>query len=103
MSKITSDRAPPKWMHFGTEEYIHASIISPEWQKWMKARRRERLLAKAQPVIDRDGMFCGICGGDVEEDELEIDHIIALANGGSSDLDNLQVSHGICNRRKSTE
>ncbi len=52
-------------------------------------------------VIERDERICGLCGQLVPEGApLDIDHILPVARGGLDDLDNLQVSHATCNRRK---
>ena len=50
-----------------------------------------------QYVWTRDGGQCRSCGSGVE---LQFDHVIPLALGGSSTADNLQVLCGPCNRRK---
>jgi hypothetical protein len=48
-------------------------------------------------VFQRDGGQCLACGAKVE---LQFDHIIPVALGGSSEPENLQVLCGPCNRRK---
>jgi len=48
-------------------------------------------------VIVRDGGRCRRCGS---ARNLELDHIIPLSRGGSSDEDNLQTLCRRCNRRK---
>ena len=50
-----------------------------------------------QYVWARDGGQCRSCGTGVE---LQFDHVIPIAFGGSSTADNLQVLCGPCNRRK---
>src|SRR6266849_6461242 len=39
-------------------------------------------------VLDRDGQQCLLCGA---TEDLETDHIIPVADGGSSDIENLQT------------
>lgn len=51
-------------------------------------------------VIDRDGMICRLCGKDIPEGDLHIDHIFPVALGGTDDLDNLQPAHSRCNISK---
>lgn len=52
--------------------------------------------------------ICGICGRPVDKSikyphplSPTVDHIIPIARGGSSDLENLQLAHRCCNRQKS--
>lgn len=48
-------------------------------------------------VFERDGEKCGSCGA---TESLCIDHILAVANGGSNELNNLQVLCRRCNSAK---
>jgi 5-methylcytosine-specific restriction enzyme A len=52
-------------------------------------------------VFERDRYQCQSCGKTEEQAKLNIDHIIALAAGGSNDLSNLQTLCAPCNLRKS--
>ena len=63
---------------------------------------------KAQIVFQRDNYMCKLCGQRTEHNASSnadtrpsIDHIIALANGGSHTYDNVQTAHRICNSLKS--
>lgn len=49
-------------------------------------------------VMRRDGGSCRACGSTTE---LQYDHIIPLALGGSNNEENLQILCGPCNRSKS--
>lgn len=51
-------------------------------------------------VYERDNFTCQSCGKTNKEARLTIDHIIALARGGSNDLSNLQTLCWECNRKK---
>lgn len=51
-------------------------------------------------VFQRDGFRCRGCGKSSTEVQLQIDHIIPIAQGGSNDISNLQTLCKTCNRRK---
>ena len=40
---------------------------------------------------------CWICGEPVAPDDATLEHIKPLADGGSSHIENLAISHGACN------
>jgi hypothetical protein len=54
-----------------------------------------------EAVFTRCKGICGICKRPVPADRFHVDHIVALATGGTNDIANLQVAHGICNITKS--
>lgn len=67
--------------------------------------RRDRRLADQ---VRRRQDPCGICGRPIDYSlppglpgSFEADHIVPVARGGESTLDQLQASHRACNRRKS--
>ena len=61
-------------------------------------------------VVEKYGAFCHICNEPINltlprhaKDNkwgLHIDHVIALANGGTHTLDNVRPAHGFCNLSK---
>ncbi len=51
-------------------------------------------------VIRRDNQTCQVCGKNLMENEIEIDHIIPYALGGSTEESNLRVLCHDCNRKK---
>lgn len=53
-------------------------------------------------VVERYGMVCQLCGGDIPEGDLHIDHIHPVALGGGDELSNLQTAHSKCNISKGT-
>lgn len=86
-----------------------------EMQKQAKARRRARKkgalkIERIGPrkVFERDDWRCGICNRKTLKSKRglphprapELDHIVALANGGSHTWDNVQCSCRECNGRK---
>lgn len=80
---------------------------SRAWYEWHWARgrdpdrERQPLSAKLRAtVIERDGYVCRLCGGDVDRDDVHIDHIHPVRHGGNDTLANLQVAHSRCNISK---
>ncbi|WP_082764056.1 HNH endonuclease signature motif containing protein [Frondihabitans sp. PAMC 28766] len=63
----------------------------------VSSRRRPAEADVRQLVWKRDGGKCRSCGSNTE---LQLDHIIPVAYGGATTVDNLQVLCGPCNRRK---
>ena len=55
-------------------------------------------------VFDRNNYQCQSCQTiDLSAKNLQIDHIIPLAQGGSNDFSNLQTLCAKCNRAKSSK
>jgi 5-methylcytosine-specific restriction enzyme A len=65
-----------------------------------KSKRIKLPIAVRKYVLDRDHYQCQSCGTTQQESALEIDHIIALAAGGTNDISNLQTLCKTCNNRK---
>lgn len=58
-------------------------------------------------VLRKTSMVCALCGMPLDKSlkypdpmSISIDHIIPVALGGKSTLDNLQATHLICNKEK---
>jgi 5-methylcytosine-specific restriction endonuclease McrA len=52
-------------------------------------------------ILERDNYRCRLCGKSARDTELEVDHIIPVAKGGTAGLNNLQTLCIDCNRGKS--
>lgn len=52
-------------------------------------------------VVRRDGHICQSCRINVRDDEIEFDHIIPVAKGGPTTVENLRLLCRSCNRKKS--
>jgi 5-methylcytosine-specific restriction endonuclease McrA len=71
----------------------------------MSIRKGGRRIARVrQYLLVRDGARCGRCGGvlDMRLSGLDamgptLGHIVPVAEGGTDDLDNLQLEHRKCN------
>jgi 5-methylcytosine-specific restriction endonuclease McrA len=59
-------------------------------------------LSDVVAILDRQGGKCVYCKTDIRE-RYEVDHIKALASGGSNCWTNIQVTCPSCNRRKRTK
>ena len=88
----------------GGRAYIPKLLPSaPNWAVPPQSKRRERLTLKrnyrnwyrrlAASGVER----CANCGA---EDDLVLDHVIPVAKGGVSKLENLQLLCAVCNRIK---
>lgn len=92
------------------------SVASSDWPGWVRyiglppwkhgdpaavPPKLKQQLPKAvrEAVYARDGRVCAECGA---TENLSIDHIVAVARGGSDALDNLRVLCRPCNSRKGT-
>jgi 5-methylcytosine-specific restriction endonuclease McrA len=79
--------------------------MEERWQSLVAASRWTRATDATShrfAVFDRDGFRCRYCGRDPSDGVLlEVDHVIARANGGDDSLDNLVTACGPCNREKS--
>jgi HNH endonuclease len=51
-------------------------------------------------VARRDNYTCQVCSKHLQDDELEFDHIIPFAKGGSSEEHNIRLTCYSCNREK---
>lgn len=107
LDAVAKPYPPPRWINFAAGAR-HESRAWMEWH-WARGRklryipgpgRRKLPLRKRLKVIARDGYVCGICELGVEPADVHIDHIHPVSLGGSDDLDNLQVTHSLCNIRK---
>ena len=47
--------------------------------------------------LDRDGLWCGLCGEIMQAKDYSLDHIIPVSKGGGDSVDNLWVTHVECN------
>lgn len=51
-------------------------------------------------VIERDQGVCGICNEPVDPGDIHLDHIKPWSLGGPDTVDNLRVTHSLCNIKR---
>ena len=81
-----ADRTYRKLVHLKTE-------VRPASRNHLSAGKRKRILLRGKGR-------CMKCGS---RENLEIDHVVPLARGGSNRLENLQLLCQDCNRRKGVD
>ena len=81
-----ADRTYRKFTHLRTE-------LRPASREHLSASKRKRILLRGKGR-------CMKCGS---RENLEIDHVVPLARGGSNRLENLQLLCRDCNRRKGVD
>jgi len=80
---------------------------NPEAYEYFKTRHRSAIIKdiennkqKRELLKKQDGL-CAICGGIIDKTEkIEVDHIIAKADGGTNKKNNLRVVHVTCHHQK---
>ncbi|CAB4173459.1 HNHc domain containing protein [uncultured Caudovirales phage] len=68
-----------------------------------RAKTRTSSIARRLDIYKRDDGKCYMCNGSISLGEVELDHIIPVALGGSSDSSNIAASCRQCNRKKGTK
>ena len=89
-------------------EYGLQWAIKNSDKKNKKSAERYRKLGGRKPrrywpdLYLRDGPVCGICKEFLNPiiEDFHVDHIIPVSKGGSSEKENLQISHSVCNLEK---
>ena len=68
----------------------------------MNGRTQRPRIAPAirEELWRRDGGICQMCGEHVLEDDWNADHIVPKWLGGPDVIDNLRVTHPLCNRQR---
>ncbi len=51
-------------------------------------------------VLKRDNQICSECGKGVKYEEIEFDHIIPWSKGGPSNVHNVRLLCGLCNKKR---
>ena len=81
-------------------------IANPERRRANEGKRRAAKRQTATGPVDylavlrAYGRVCHLCGGAIEVDDLEFDHVIPLSKGGTHTENNSLPAHRARNRRK---
>jgi hypothetical protein len=68
-----------------------------------RERKAKRKGARAQILMlaHRDGFLCSLCGENMPDvGDIEVDHVVPVSKGGTSDPENLKLAHSRCNLKK---
>lgn len=80
---------------------LRADYAKALWDSYPERRKRACCFISESDlramIFSRDGYACVHCGA---KSRLSVDHVVAVANGGSNDLENLQTLCISCNSRK---
>lgn len=79
----------------------NARLIGWERERRRQEGRQPMSSAVRAFVLERDGYRCTYC--QATEGPFEVDHILAVARGGSDDFENLTCACKACNRSKGTK
>jgi hypothetical protein len=97
---------PPEISRMGCTVFGHicpVMFVSEGFTETSAQRRRGRYISFKVKirVVRRDNYTCQHCGRHLQDNEVEFDHIIPLARGGSSDEHNIRLTCHDCNQDKS--
>lgn len=97
LSRFESEAACKEFGHL-----CPAYFVSESSTETSKGRNRSRNISHSTiiRVARRDNNTCQICGKNLLDRDIEIDHIIPYSRGGISDESNLRVTCFECNRKK---
>jgi predicted nucleic acid-binding Zn ribbon protein len=95
--------------HSGQSRYCSRRCAAGMRASRRRAREHDAYVADVSPhaIYERDGWMCMLCGDPVMRDERvphplapTLDHVVALANGGTHEPSNVQLAHFLCNCTK---
>ncbi len=77
-------------------------FVAEPFTETEKERRRGRYIPfeSKMRVVRRDNYTCQACGKHLKDNEVEFDHIIPFAKGGSTEEHNIRLTCYDCNREK---
>ena len=97
LSQLLARRQPPQTAIPAWQAVAYKRGVPPQIKRQERAALRSQYKRLLAEVISRDGAGCANCG---ESESGVVDHILPIAKGGRSELDNLQILCAVCNRIK---
>jgi hypothetical protein len=91
----------------GKKGYTFTGESKDAWQKFIggatfvvdtKKSRRKKLQVDVRTLLDRDGDSCFYCQFPLVDD-ITVEHLVPLLNGGSNQLSNMVLAHKQCNNK----
>ena len=81
---------------------IYCSISCKSMDHTFKHRSKTRFTSTARRVeiIKRDKSICYLCKKLVVSTEINLDHLVPISRGGTSESNNLAVTHSVCNKKR---
>lgn len=79
----------------------HGTLLSIPTPPRKPSRQRPDISVRTRfAVLERDGFRCCYCGTTPDVARLVVDHVVSVADGGSSDSENLAAACEPCNQGK---
>lgn len=107
--QVSWETPPERYWYAGAPGSFRplAQMDNRAWWEWHWSRgiypetRRPAIPKHVRTaVIKRDGLTCQLCFEAVEPDDIHLDHIQPFSLGGRETVDNLRVTHALCNMRR---
>ena len=75
-----------------SEAYFERGVVA-----YPQSRQKSKSAKLRRAVLERDGKDCWLCGERMPTNDRTVEHLVAKANGGTDDLENLALAHRACN------
>lgn len=92
-----SKAAHKRYYQANKEKYLNYTARRRAW-KTNQSLPHERVSRKE--IFKRDNFICHLCKKKVKTEQLSIDHLIPLSQGGQHTYGNLATAHLLCNQRR---
>jgi len=92
--EATQRRLQAVAMRYGRRHELRRQAAVGSGGAWATLRQR---------VFAAQGGLCALCGWPMARERFEVDHVVPVAAGGSSDPGNLRALHPECHRSRGVE